>query len=732
MINKIDFKAKNLTSNAGFFLLLENAKSNFTFKTTQMFRDINFKVFMILTSIVLISSIILAPAPATATVPVSSTIAGQNRSVYVSLHYEDVGEGMAVIKARLQQDVHALEHVFQSLQETGELDGRYPILLVRAGYHPDAESGFAPAAATLSLTPAVALISGFPMEGPLDGIYRAENLGRAYVIDATAGLLSFADLLALVLVLPRLNEQNPMLTVSDAETLAQVKNSREYQAFSKLRLELAPFGAGGTPEGLVPVWQAGVFSYSAYDPSGNRLFELQPLDYYLAKPSWSPPIPRFLAGATEKELYFVEPFSRKTHRIDLTALFPQRYLQISESIELAVSPQGDHIYFTLSFNLPEEFWETGNHTYVFAPDTGEVKVAEAKSPGAAEPAPESSPGAVAEFVDPLPGYVSPVYQLIGMGWQPGRISRYEYESFVSPQWAALLPKDSPLVFFPAGLLAQSRFLAYGSQEEIVVFNIIEQEYYRLNLKELHPADYKRISNIRFAQNSTGDKIYFSLEGYGFRTAAYVWDIFADALEQSGKTLEEMQQEGWAEFAPGAANYLLPPGSKVRVYFTTEDGNTHSFDSHTIAAGSGLSACFGVAWPAAGRQERREHLRQDLVLPVVIEQLQPLGDIGDRRTGRLPGVIYDLSQGGASVHCRDLQAQEGDLLRLTLRLPGKHQAYEVHSQVKWVRPKAGLVGLQFMGMSPELSDELQRMIDIRQRNLAHTVEARLRGTEPEDI
>lgn len=27
MINKIDFKAKNLTSNAGLFLLLENAKA---------------------------------------------------------------------------------------------------------------------------------------------------------------------------------------------------------------------------------------------------------------------------------------------------------------------------------------------------------------------------------------------------------------------------------------------------------------------------------------------------------------------------------------------------------------------------------------------------------------------------------------------------------------------------------------------------------------------------------
>ncbi len=32
MVNKIDFEAKNLTSNAGLFLLLENAKSNGIFQ----------------------------------------------------------------------------------------------------------------------------------------------------------------------------------------------------------------------------------------------------------------------------------------------------------------------------------------------------------------------------------------------------------------------------------------------------------------------------------------------------------------------------------------------------------------------------------------------------------------------------------------------------------------------------------------------------------------------------
>ncbi len=40
MINKIDFKAKNLTSNAGLFLLLENAKSNGIFDFLKMTFDL--------------------------------------------------------------------------------------------------------------------------------------------------------------------------------------------------------------------------------------------------------------------------------------------------------------------------------------------------------------------------------------------------------------------------------------------------------------------------------------------------------------------------------------------------------------------------------------------------------------------------------------------------------------------------------------------------------------------
>ena len=44
LINKIDFAAKNLTSNAGLFLLLENAKTNGIFElidTDLVFDDVN-------------------------------------------------------------------------------------------------------------------------------------------------------------------------------------------------------------------------------------------------------------------------------------------------------------------------------------------------------------------------------------------------------------------------------------------------------------------------------------------------------------------------------------------------------------------------------------------------------------------------------------------------------------------------------------------------------------------
>lgn len=516
----------------------------------------------------LVSIILLVSVPASAALPTSSVITSRERAVYISFSAGEGCKKAAATKARLQQDVHALEHVFLGLQKAGKLNSRYPLLLIRIKCRPDDTNGISPLAAKLSFTPAVDLVSAFPSGGPVTGAYHTERLGRAYLIDTT--LTSFKDLLALAMLLPRLGEQSPSLAVKDENALTEVKNSREYKAFSKMRLEL------GTPvidrssqenRGLLPVWEARAYFYHVYDQAGNKLVELKPLDYYLARPSWSLPAPRLATAATDTELYFVELPMRKTHRLDLTALFPQRYLQMTDRIALAINLQEKQIYFTLDRNLPEEFWQTERHTYSFALDTGEIRISERTIPREPDQTPvqppASGPGVVTEFVSPSAGDVSFVHQLINnwqTGWQYGQLSRHE--GYLGPYWAGVLPKDSPFVFRPVGLVTQSRFVAYGSQTELVLFDVVGESYISLSLKELRPADYTEITAVRFAQNPSamGDKIYFSLEGRNATLSSYVWDILTSRVRQVEETLENKLNHGWQEFRPGAANSVLPYGS----------------------------------------------------------------------------------------------------------------------------------------------------------------------------
>jgi len=162
---------------------------------------------------------------------------------------------------------------------------------VAAGYPLIIEGDSELPMAILSRTPVAALISPYPIrEGPAGtllggGIKDTQNLGWAYLIDTTTDRLSFGDLLAFVLLLPRLSGQSPVLTINDAEILTQIKNSREYQDFSNLELTLVHPGMWNTEgKSFTPVWDAGVFFYYVSDLAGNRLFKLAPLEYYLARP----------------------------------------------------------------------------------------------------------------------------------------------------------------------------------------------------------------------------------------------------------------------------------------------------------------------------------------------------------------------------------------------------------------------------------------------------------------
>ena len=506
--------------------------------------------FFIFLATMLLFTAVLEAAPPLGSQPLtSSIIASQGRTVYALVSYATGSEDMPTIKARLEQDLHAIERVFQDFVVARAAGGRRAILLIKATQPAGS------ADATLVRTPAVSV--------------DAAALGPGYVIETTTGRLGFSDLLALVLLLPRLSDHTPVVVAEGDEVLRQVKESQEFNEFSRLEVSIGPLGMWST-EGkqLAPVWRAGVLTYSVIDLAGSTLFELEPLPYYIARPSWSPPVPRFISGGTATELLIADVYTGKMHRLDLTSLFPERYLAVAEVLEMVVSPDGEQIYFTLDFNVPETFWQRENHSYVYHLVTGEVKVApslEPMKPETQEPAPGR--GISLGFVSPLPGHVSPVWQKTSQGWSRGRLSRHE--SNTGLLWALLLPQDQPFVLLPTQFFLQYRFIAYASQTQIVVYDNLQGEYHRLDVNTLHPADYRKVEAVRFAHdpNRPSSQVYLWLLQHGRTAALYRWDIAASTTLRLETTLEQLQGYGqrrdW-EFITATVSFALPLGTTMLI------------------------------------------------------------------------------------------------------------------------------------------------------------------------
>ncbi|MBS3984701.1 MAG: hypothetical protein KGZ66_03720 [Selenomonadales bacterium] len=518
------------------------------------------KTISILLATILLLTGVLEAAPPSGSQPLtSSIITSQGRTVYAMLSYAAGSESMPATKARLEQDLHAIERVFQDFVVARAPGGRRAVLLIRATQH------VGPAITTLSRTPAVAKASIHPAGGGLVGTTR---LGEGYVIETTTARLAFNDLLALVLLLPRLTDQAPVVVADGDEVLRQVKESQEFHEFSRLEVSFGPQGMWST-EGkqLAPVWRAGELTYRVIDLAGATLIELKPLPYYIARPSWSPPVPRFVAGATATELLIAEAHSGAVHRLDLTALFPERYLRITEVLEMAASPDGEQIAFTLSFNMPETFWQRENHSYVYHLVAREVKVApplEPINPRVQEPAPGR--GIVLDFITPQPGHVSPVWQRINQGWNRGSLSRQQ--SHIGALWAQLLPQDKPFVFLPIQFFLQHRFIAYASQTEIVVYDRVQRKYHRMDAKTLH-SDYRKVEGVRFAYdpNNPRSQVYIWLMWLGRTAEGHRWDIAADTTVPLATTLEQLKRYGqrrdW-EFVPATVNFALPSDTTILI------------------------------------------------------------------------------------------------------------------------------------------------------------------------
>ena len=517
-------------------------------------------IFIFLATMFLLTGVLEAAPPIGSQPLTSSVIASQGRTVYAKISYAPGSEDMPAIKARLAQDLQAIERVFQDFVVPRAAGGSRAILLIKATEHAGS------ADATLVRTPAVSKASLNPAGG---GVVGATSLGPGYVILTTTGRLGYSDLVALVLLLPRLSDHSPVVVADYDEVLRQARESQEFNELSRLEVSFGPMGMWNTAgEHLVPVWRAGVLTYRVLDLAGSTLFELMPLPYYIARPSWSPPVPRFISGATATELLIADVYSEKVHRLDLTALFPPAYLDIAESLEMVASPDGKQIYFTLNFNMLETFWQRENHSYVYSLVTGEVKIApylQLVKPKAPEP--EPGRGVIHDFVSPLPGHVSPVWQKTRQGWSGGRLSRHE--SNTGPLWALLLPEDKPFVFLPTQFFLQQRFIAYASQTQIVVYDRMQGEYHRLDVSALPSADYRKIEAVRFAHdpNRSSSQVYLWLMQHGRTLSVHRWDMAENTTLRLETTLEQLQRYGqrrdW-EFIPATVGYVLPAGTTLLI------------------------------------------------------------------------------------------------------------------------------------------------------------------------
>jgi len=139
-------------------------------------------------------------------------ISQRGRVLMVIRHTHGVGN-IAPVIAQMEQDIHALEVIFEQMLDAGKLDEGFQYLVIQAAFTGEIASRFDYTATRLSRSSGVALAGwGLSLEEivQLRGAGRVLgstlSLGGAYVIETTTGLVTLDDLLALMHMLPGLGQ----------------------------------------------------------------------------------------------------------------------------------------------------------------------------------------------------------------------------------------------------------------------------------------------------------------------------------------------------------------------------------------------------------------------------------------------------------------------------------------------------------------------------------------------
>ncbi|MBS3976040.1 MAG: hypothetical protein KGZ75_04840 [Syntrophomonadaceae bacterium] len=269
------------------------------------------------------------PLQAEATVPVSSGYKSPGEVVFIVMHYEDAS-AIAPIQLKLEQDLLALEHAFKTLQKEGKLDPDFPRLVIIASKYYRLENRFETAPAELSFTNSATFVSNHP-ESPQ---FEPKELGPAYVIRISTGLLNYRDLAAMMPLLGGLNDQAPRITINSEEKLAVWKRQPDFERLISLINVPEEFGAVAGGFRIAALWKAETTFYSLTDEEGNKILDLFPANIYKGRPAWAPVErpelhARILAYATDEQVIIYD-FTKGTYiiyHLNLDFTFNDRRIQ---------------------------------------------------------------------------------------------------------------------------------------------------------------------------------------------------------------------------------------------------------------------------------------------------------------------------------------------------------------------------------------------------------------------
>lgn len=158
---------------------------------------------------------------------------------------------------------------------------------------------------------------------------------------------------------------------------------------------------------------------------------------------------------------------------------------------------------------------------------------------------------------------------------------------------------------------------------------------------------------------------------------------------------------------------LHPGTEVTLSVRTSDG-VYRFASVVRDLPDDTQHQLALVLPAeAQRLQRRRHLRAAVDLPVTVSRLpgkgEPLAALRAyaARTG-------NLSEGGLSFTCPSLKLAPGDLVALSMALPGSRRTLRATCEVLRVETEPAAYAVRFADLDERMGAELTAFLERRRR------------------